>query len=752
MPRKALTAVAAFQFLATLLICNMPMLAQAGAINRPLITVPVDEHNLIALGGSTRPEVTPANDLGPVADNLVLDHMYLQLRRTPEQDQTAKTLIDRLHDPKAPEYHQWLTADQIADRFGPAEQDVRVITSWLESHGFTVNVIYRPNGVIDFSGPASAIREAFHIEIHNLSVNGKAHIANVSNPKIPAALAPAILGVVSMHDFHPTPAFRKRSQYTFTQDGSLHWAVVPGDLHTIYNFNPIYASGVTGLGQTIVAVEDSNVYSMQDWKTFRDTFGLSKNFPYGSFQQIHPQPASTPNSGGPCADPGLNVNGDDFEAILDAEWASASAPDAAIVLATCADTNSNFGGFIAMQNMLTGPTRPPGIFSISYGQPEDLMGGFANPPSNAYINQLYEIAVLQGVSVFVAAGDAGAAFTDEFDPVAFNGIAVNGLASTPNNVAVGGTDFGDTYLNESAIYWSSTNGKYFNSALSYVPEVPWNDSCAGLLVNQYLGFPAPYGSNSFCNSSAFGQEYFLLVEGGSGGPSGCASGIPSIYGSDPDLAYGFYAVVSGTCKGYPKPFYQSLVLGNPNDGVRDLPDVSLFAATGTWSHFYIICDSNTANNFGGSPCTGAPSNWTAAGGTSFASPIMAGIQAMINETTGSYQGNPNYVLYAFGALEYEFGGEAACNSTLGNQVNPNCIFHDVTLGDTAVDCQPLVVNSLTIGNFNCYTPSGTYGVLSLSDSSYEPAYPATPGWDFATGLGSVNAYNLVRAWPGSELH
>jgi subtilase family serine protease len=747
MSRRSMSGAPSVELLTILLVCFTPMLAGSQVTKHPLITQPIDEQNLVVVG-STRPEVSAKNDRGPVADNLMLDHMYLQLKRAPEQDEAVKLLIDRLHDPKAAEYHRWLTAAEIAERFGPADDDLNVITAWLESHGFRVNVVYRPNGVIDFSGPASAIREAFHAEIHNLSVNGKAHIANVSNPEIPAALAPAVLGVVSINDFHPNPAFRPRAQYTFTQDGSTYFAVVPGDLHTIYNFNPVYANGVSGLGQTIVAVEDSNVYDPQNWKTFRDKFGLSQSFPHGSFQQIHPQPSNNPNNGGPCADPGLNVNGDEIEAILDAEWASASAPDAAIVLATCADTNTNFGGFIAMQNMLTGPGRPPGIFSISYGQPEDVMGGFANAPSNAYVNQLYEIAVLQGVSVFVAAGDGGAALTDNFDAVAFNGVAVNGLASTPNNVAVGGTDFGDTYLNENSTYWSSANGKYFDSALSYVPEVPWNDSCAGLLVNQYLGFPAPYGSTSFCNNSAFGQEYFLVVEGGSGGPSGCASGVPSIYGADPDLFFGFYAVVSGTCKGYPKPLYQNFVFGNPRDAVRDLPDVSLFAATGTWFHFYIVCDSDPADGFS---CTGAPSGWFGAGGTSFASPIMAGIQAMIDQTTGSYQGNPNYVLYALGSLEYDLGGEAPCNSTLGNRANPNCIFYDVTLGDMVMPCQPLVVEGVTIGTFNCYLPSGTYGVMSLSNTSYEPAYPAAPGWDFATGLGSVNAYNLLRAWPGSRV-
>jgi subtilase family serine protease len=222
---------------------------------------------------------------------------------------------------------------------------------------------------------------------------------------------------------------------------------------------------------------------------------------------------------------------------------------------------------------------------------------------------------------------------------------------------------------------------------------------------------------------------------GGGGPSGCAFGAPNIYG-----------VVGGTCKGYPKPFYQWFVSGNPHDGVRDIPDVSLFASDGFWGHYYIVCDSDVAQ--GGSPCVGPPANWSGSGGTSFSSPILAGIQAMINQAARGYQGNPNFVYYTLAAQEYDFGGAAACNSTLGNQVNPHCIFYDVTLGDNDVDCLPMVVGGQTIGTFNCYIPSGTYGVLSLSNSSYEPAYPATPAWDFATGLGSVNAYNLVRSWPG----
>jgi len=183
--------------------------------------------------------------------------------------------------------------------------------------------------------------------------------------------------------------------------------------------------------------------------------------------------------------------------------------------------------------------------------------------------------------VFVAAGDSGAAGCDNSVAEATHGIGVNAFASTPNNVAVGGTDFSDTYSGTNATYWNSSNASAFGSALSYIPEISWNDSCAGQLVSAYEGYTLTYGSSSFCNDPTIGFLLQTTVAGG-GGPSQCATGTPSING-----------VVSGTCAGWPKPSWQS-VFGNPNDGVRDTPDVSLFAADGLWSHFYVFCWSNTA--------------------------------------------------------------------------------------------------------------------------------------------------------------
>ncbi len=693
----------------------LPAQAQVGAVRR-VITQGIDEGNLITLRGSTRPEATPANDRGALANGFPMEHMLLQLQRSPEQEQALRQFLDELQTPGSPNFHMWLTAQEFGQRFGLAQQDLDTISGWLAGHGLTVNLIYPSRMVVDFSGTAGQVREAFHTEIHALEVNGARHIANMSDPQIPAAIAPAVVGVVSLHDFTPRPLYRMKPAYTFTSSGATYQAVVPADVATIYNLNPLFSAGTSGQGQTIVVIEDTNVYSTSDWTTFRSTFGLS-SYTSGSFTQAHPAPPSGTNN---CSNPG--VNGDDIEAILDAEYASAAAPSAAIELASCSDTSSTFGGLIALQNLLNESSTPPAIVSISYGECEAENGASAN----AAYNSAYQLAVAEGVSVFVSSGDEGAASCDADLSNATHGIGVSGFSSTPYNVSVGGTDYGDTHAGANSTYWNSSNTSTYGSAKSYIPEIPWNDSCASQLISTYLSYSTTYGSSGFCNSSTASTDGMHTTASGSGGPSGCATGSPGTTG-----------VVSGSCVGYAKPSWQSIV-GNPSDGVRDIPDVSLFAANGVWGHYYVFCDSDKAN--GGAACTGAPSAWSGAGGTSFASPIWAGFQALINQKTGERQGNPNPTYYSLAASEYGSSGSSTCNSTLGNGVASSCIFYDVTQGDMDVNCT---------GSYNCYRPSGTYGVLSTSNSAYSPAYGTTTGWDFATGIGTVNVSNLVNGWPVS---
>jgi hypothetical protein len=689
--------------------------AQTEYVAPVLITQAVDESDLVTLGGNTRPEAKAKYDRGRVDDNLPMEHLLLLLKRSPEQQQELGTLIEELHDSASPNFHRWLTAKEFGKRFGVADKDRDTIEAWLRSHGLTVNVDYTNDLLIDFSGTAGQVRETFHTEIHTLDVNGEKHIANMSDPRIPAALVPAVVGVVSLNDFRPHPMYVPRAEYTVSTGTGEKYLVVPGDLATIYNLNPLFSAGISGQGQTIVVVEDSDVYTAADWTSFRSTFGLS-SYTDGSFKQVHPAAPGDTNN---CSDPGPK-SGSQIEAIVDAEYASAAAPSAAIVLASCT-SKETFGGLIALQNLLNESSAPPAVVSMSYGDCEASSGAAAN----AAFNSTFEQAVSEGVSVFVSSGDHAAASCDVFDADAVDGIGITGWGSSPYNVSVGGTDFGDTFAGTNSTYWKSTNSATYESALSYVPEIPWNDSCASSLLAEFNGFSQTYGLTGFCNSSA-GEADFVNTSGGGGGPSGCATGTPAQPG-----------VVGGTCAGWPKPKYQS-VLGNPKDGVRDIPDVSLFAANGVWLHAYPYCFSGP----GGADCSEAPKKWPSAGGTSFSSPIMAGIQALVNQRAGKRQGNPNVVYYSLAATGYGTKGNSACNSTLGNGAEKSCVFYDVTLGDNDVDCDngPALID--------CYRPSGTNGVLSTSDDAYQPAFVATTGWDFASGVGTVNAYNLVNNWPG----
>jgi hypothetical protein len=576
---------------------------------QPLINGKIDETQLVALPGNVRPEASASHDRGPVADSMPLNHLQLVLARPAALESALEGYMQATQTPGNPNYHDWLTAAQIGAQYGPDASDIAAVRDWLELHGFQVNSVSASGMLIDFSGTAGQIAETFKTEIHTLDVNSEQHFANMQNPQIPAALAPVVAGIFSLNDFRPHPMMKPVRNSTAVAPGrsaaspaytvySDLQILAPADLATIYNFNPVYRSGVTGNGQSVIVIEDTDLYSNEDYTTFRQTFGLNSH-KNSSFSVVHP---------GGCADPGILV-GDDFEAAIDVEWAAAAAPDAHIELASCANTTTNFGGFIALQSLVDSRI-PPAIVSISYGECEAALGA----AGNRYIKLLYQQAAAEGMSVYVAVGDEGAASCDAGEAAAEYGISVSGFASTPYNLAAGGTDYTDTYSGTNSQYWSATNSLTYGSAKSYIPEMPWDDSCANGPLSTYVGYGTPYGASGFCNSP-LGEEYFLEVVAGSGGPSGCAYGATNPNPNTP--------AVSGTCRGYAKPIWQMFLAGVPNDGVRDIPDVSLFAANGLWGHYYVVCYSDPAYVSVGVPCTGAPDTWSGGGGPSFVSPILA---------------------------------------------------------------------------------------------------------------------------------
>ena len=708
-----LTRSAKTSLMASLFLMAASVLPAQQASSR--IPDSIDEQNLVTLKGNVPAQARPQNDRGEVQGSLPMERMILVLKRSDAQEKSLQAAIGAMHDPKSAQFHKWLTPAQFGKLYGPSDADIAKLTQWLSGHGFQVNHVAQGRGSIEFSGTADTVANAFHTQIHSYMVKGEQHYANASNPQIPAALTPVVAGVLSLHNFvkqssarilgtaqasdgktfvnlaqggkvrtknelvyRPSLTQPNPTKPNFTNSGSNY--VGPGDLWTIYNATPLITaskSPINGTGETIAIVGRSDV-STDDITGFRTNLLPA---PYAStlpFTQIQNGP-----------DPGIDA--DALEQTLDVEYSSALAPGAQIDLVVSGSTNSTDGVDLSAQYIVD--NNLAAVMSTSYGACEASMG-----TGNAFYNSLWEQATAQGITPMVSTGDNGSAGCDIVGPsgndslayVADEGLEVSGLASTPYNIAVGGNEFSD----DSSTYWNANNSSSpapFTSALSYVPEMVWNESCSPLV----------------CGNA--GAE----IAAGSGGASGCFT---------PTLdANGNIIACSG---GYAAPDWQVGVAGLPTDKMRHLPDVSLTAA----SHDgYMLCYEGSCDS----------GEFAVVGGTSASSPSFAGIMALVNQKTGSRQGQANYTLYKLAGSQFGTTAApntsqlAACNATNGNTVDPSCIFQDVTTGTNAVPCDG--------GTLNCSsTTAGTYGVLT--------DYAAGTGYDSATGLGSVNVTNLVNHW------
>ncbi len=188
--------------LGVLLVLALPFVAgaQTSAV-LPRVTARVDDGVLTRLHGNVHPLARAQYDQGAVADSQPMHRMLLLLQRSPAQEAALKRLVDNQQSSASANYHQWLTPQQFGQQFGPADADIQTVTDWLTSHGFQVAKVSAGKTVVEFSGTAGQVRNAFHTEIHRYVVNGEQHFANNSDPQIPAALAPVVAGPVSLHNF-----------------------------------------------------------------------------------------------------------------------------------------------------------------------------------------------------------------------------------------------------------------------------------------------------------------------------------------------------------------------------------------------------------------------------------------------------------------------------------------------------------------------------------------------------------------------
>src|ERR1700681_1767007 len=162
---------------------------------RARITQAIDEKQLVSLHGNVHPQAHAKFDQGAVSDAQPLDRMLLLLQRAPEQEAALRQLLDDQLTLNSPKHHAWLTPQQFGSQFGPSDADIQATTSWLSAKGFHSIKVGAGRTVIEFSGNAGQVREAFHTEMHRYLVKGVERFANAGDPQIPLALSPIVAGV-----------------------------------------------------------------------------------------------------------------------------------------------------------------------------------------------------------------------------------------------------------------------------------------------------------------------------------------------------------------------------------------------------------------------------------------------------------------------------------------------------------------------------------------------------------------------------
>jgi hypothetical protein len=635
--------------------CALASTAVAAQTPAPRIRSEINNVAVSPLKASQQPLGSTEFDAGRMAADARLNGMSIVFNRSAAQEADLQALMAAQQDPNSPQYHQWLSPEQFGARFGMAQSDMDKVQTWLQQQGFAIDSVARGRNMIRFSGTAGQVEQAFQTQMHYFKTNGERHFAPSMLLSVPTAIAPTIAAVRNISDFRPRPMHvSPHRAFTSGQSGNVFFA--PGDIATTYDIGPLYSAGITGVGQSIAIVGQSAVAN-SDIEAFQTAAGLTVK---------DPVMVLVPGSGSPSINP--FGAGDEGESDLDIEWSGAIAKGATIDF-VFTGSNTTFNAFDAIAYAIDEKIAP--IISISYGACETALNGFSLEIQLAQ-------AVVQGQSVLAASGDQGSTAcsgdtTNNLTTAQQFGLAVNYPASSPYVTAVGGTEIpasdgvdpntGNKGANYST-YWS-TNGTsdVLASAKSYIPEIVWND-----------------------DSTQFGL----------GATGGGASAL------------------------FNRPSWQAGVTGIPSGTKRLVPDVSLYSSAGLPG--YLFCTSDTSNwNTTASPVQVASCNsgfrdssskdLTVAGGTSFATPIFAGMLALINQKQEYVEGQglANKPLY-----------------TLAAGANYGTLFHDVTSGN----------NNCTAGaNFCGTTTTG---------------FAAGAGYDEVTGLGSVDLANLAGAWPANS--
>jgi subtilase family serine protease len=546
----------------------------------------------------------------------------------------AESLMQRLATPGDAMYQRFLTPAQVEAQFGPNESDVARVMAQLTASGLAVE--RTTSTTLSATGKPATMEQVFQTSLHQFVMPATAKHASFTfraaktAPVVPANIASAVRGVIGLNT---NPVFSPHMKAAPANLGGSTVTRVPGstsgvdtesgvltvkDFATLYDVNPLYAKGVTGKGRTLGIVTLAN-FTPSDVFAYWSSLDLKVNANRLTVINI---------DGGPGAP--SDASGSD-ETTLDVEQSGGIAPGAKIIVYQSPNTNQGFLDAFARAVH----DNKADSFSTSWGEWEffDTIAG-GNQVTDVFshetvsslqaLHEVLVVAALQGQTAFAAAGDCGA--YDVFDEVPANfstPLSVDNPASDSAIVAAGGTTLPG--VQEFGLPDGST------LSIDVPTERVWG-----------WDYLIP-----LCN--ALGQDPIAcgIFPGGGGG------GV-SVFFTMPLYQFGIF----GTQLSQPN---QSLVDNStspPTDDFdlpahffgRNVPDVSFNADPDTgYSIFY----TSNVNGF---------EVETFIGGTSFVSPQLNGVTALLAQNAGHRLGLLNVQLYNLARLGLTQGRHAVINT------------------------------------------------------------------------------------------
>lgn len=506
-------------------------------------------------------------------------------------------------DPSSPNYHKFLTPEQVGAQFGQDATSVAQVVNFLKASGLTVTEVYKNNMLMSVEGTNAQLAAVFGSPIHNFSFLGQTYEAPLSTAAVPTQLAGLVKGV---HGLSTRPLMKsniKRVPNTGAAAGDLLTPAqtptptaaatnAPGsytvaDLARQYNITPLYNAGVTGAGKTI-GIATLAAYRQSDAYAYWKSLGLTVSTTRITDVKV---------DGGASAGYGVGTEGAG-ETTLDVEQSGGVAPGANMRVYIAPNTDKGFLDVFAKpvnDNLVD-------TLSISWGGPEI----YNDQATLDAMHTVFLQAAAQGIPVIAASGDAGA--YDINRSYAYPGcttqLTVDYPAADPLVLAAGGTTLPHT---QAHLYGNIT-----------IPqERAWGwDYLRDYIVKNY-------------GQTFFYANYFPVGGGG---------------GASVDFARPAYqANLTGTVNSAPGQslYCTAAAAGIDGTGVydladlpgnvvgRNLPDVSLNADP--YSGYSVYQDGAWSSG---------------SGGTSFVAPQLNGIFTLISAGKGGRVGYLQPQLYA----------------------------------------------------------------------------------------------------------